>query len=174
MRDTNTVRGRSIMELGSVRESALISTGPVHGSAFLPNARNRLRSARAHWHRVLIDASVTIRPLILIPAQRVSQIRAVTDVFAKTSLSACVVKSGHATRGACPSWGGGRHFCRARETVAGQPIAEPAAATRMARVVTPVTRLGRTCDSENAHRYWVCHTCHACHTCHGSFGGRQP
>src|SRR5262245_9237744 len=25
----------------------------------------------------------------------------------------------------------------------------------MARVVTPVTRLGRTCDSENAHRYWV-------------------
>src|SRR5262249_53727211 len=33
------------------------------------------------------------------------------------------------------------------------------------RVVTPVTRLGRTCDSENAHRYWVCHTCHTCHTC---------
>ena len=37
----------------------------------------------------------------------------------------------------------------------------------MARVVTPVTRLGRTCDSENAYRYWVCHTCHTCHTCHG-------
>ena len=34
----------------------------------------------------------------------------------------------------------------------------------MARVVTLVTRLGRTCDSENAHRYWVCHTCHTCHT----------
>jgi ABC transporter substrate binding protein len=36
----------------------------------------------------------------------------------------------------------------------------------MARVVTPVTPLGRTCDSENAYRYWVCHTCHTCHTCH--------
>jgi hypothetical protein len=33
-------------------------------------------------------------------------------------------------------------------------------------LVTPVTRLGRTCDSENAHRYWICHTCH---TCHGRF-----
>ena len=30
------------------------------------------------------DASVTIRPPILIPAQRVSQISAETDVFAKT------------------------------------------------------------------------------------------
>ena len=29
---------------------------------------------RAAWHRVLIDASVTIRPLMLILAQRVSQI----------------------------------------------------------------------------------------------------
>src|SRR5262249_5135291 len=30
----------------------------------------------------------------------------------------------------------------------------PRAGSCMARVVTPVTRLGRMCDSENAHRYW--------------------
>src|SRR5262245_51277357 len=40
---------------------------------------------------------------------------------------------------------------RARETVARWTDTELAAATRMARVVTPVTRLGRTCDSENVH-----------------------
>src|SRR5262245_63346054 len=58
---------------------------------------------------------------------------------------------------------GGRHFCWARETVTRFTDTEPAAATRMARVVTPVTRLGRTCDSENAYRYWVCHMCRTCH-----------
>src|SRR5262249_11978632 len=31
----------------------------------------------------------------------------------------------HATRGACPLWGWGQHFCRARETVAGRPTLSP-------------------------------------------------
>jgi hypothetical protein len=28
-------------------------------------------------------------------------------------------------RGACPLWGWGQHFCRARETVAGRPTLSP-------------------------------------------------
>jgi len=42
--------------------------------------------------------------------------------------------------------------------------------TCMARIVTLVTRLGRTCDSDNAHRYWgLSHVSHLSHLiCGGS------
>jgi hypothetical protein len=44
----------------------------------------------------------------------------------------------------------------------------------MARVCltrhTLVTRLGRTCHSENAYRYCLCHTCHTCHSTSAGVG----
>jgi len=56
----------------------------------------------------------------------------------------------------------GSAFLSGAQNGSGSTDTEPAAATRMARFVTPVTRLGRTCDSENAYRS-LSHVSHLSH-----------
>jgi len=36
--------------------------------------------------------------------------------------------------------------------------------SRLSHLSHLVTRLGRTCHSENTYRYCLCHTCHICHS----------
>jgi hypothetical protein len=69
-----------------------------------------------HLHQVQTDASVTIRPLVLTPAQRVSHTSAETDVL---QLKPAFMRQQVFRRetGGLSMWGG-RHFSRVGETVA--------------------------------------------------------